>query len=179
MLLMGDEMARTQYGNNNTYCHDNELNWQDWTLLEKNAEIFRYAKGMIAFRHAHHALRNRWHLSGRDTVGSGYADISWHGPQAWNADWSGTSRLLAFMLCGKHAYGGQRQDNYIYVAMNMHWDGHWFDVPGLPDGMKWHVAANTGAPSPDDIWAPGQEPALENQSGILLGDRSVVVLLGR
>ncbi len=90
MILMGDEMGRTQFGNNNTYCHDNELNWQDWALLEQNAELFRYVKTMLAFRHAHHALRNRWHLTGTDTVGSGYADITWHGTQAWNADWSGT-----------------------------------------------------------------------------------------
>jgi len=179
MILMGDEMGRTQLGNNNTYCHDNELNWQDWTLLEKNAELFRYVKTMLAFRHAHHALRNRWHLTGTDTVGSGYADITWHGTQAWNADWSGTSRILAFMLCGKHAHGGQREDNYIYVAMNMHWDSHWFELPGLPEGMQWHAAANTGAPPPEDIWQPGTEPLLENQAGLLVGDRSVVVLVGK
>ena len=179
MILMGDEMGRTQYGNNNTYCHDNELNWQDWTLLEKNAELFRYVKTMLAFRHAHHALRNRWHLTGTDTVGSGYADITWHGTQAWNADWSGTSRILAFMLCGKHAHGGQREDDYIYVAMNMHWESHWFELPGLPKGTQWHAAANTGAPPPEDIWQPGTEPLLENQAGILVGDRSVVVLVGK
>jgi len=179
MILMGDEMARTQLGNNNTYCHDNELNWQDWSLLEQNAELYRYVKGIIAFRHAHHVLRNRWHLTGTDRAGSGYADITWHGTQAWNADWSGTSRVLAFMLCGLNAHGGQSQDDFIYVAMNMHWESLWFNLPGLPEGMRWHAAANTGAPSPEDIWTPGQEPALENQDGILAGDRSVVVLVGK
>ncbi len=179
MILMGDEIGRTQQGNNNTYCQDNELNWMDWALLESNADLFRYFKQMIAFRYAHPVLRNRWHLSGRDYVGSGYADITWHGAKAWSADWSDSNRTLAFMLCGKHARGGAVQDNYIYVAMNMHWDAHWFELPGLPEGMQWHVAVNTGAPHPEDIWEVGSEPVLGDQSGLLIGDRSVVVLVGK
>jgi glycogen operon protein len=179
MILMGDELGRTQYGNNNTYCHDNELNWLDWTLLETNADLFRFFKHCIAFRKAHPVLRNRQHFQNRDYVGSGYADISWHGTKAWNADWSNSSHTLAFMLCGKHAKQGTVADNYIYVAMNLHWEAHWFEIPGLPEGKKWHVFVNTGVTSPEDSWEPGTEPLLENQSGILLGDRSVVILVGK
>jgi glycogen operon protein len=179
MILMGDEMARTQQGNNNTYCHDNELNWLDWTLAEQNAQLVRFVKMMIDFRHAHRALRNRWHLTGRDQTGSGYPDISWHGTKAWNADWSGTSRLLAFMLSGKNSRGDAGGDAYVYVAMNMHWEAHWFELPGLPGGLHWHVAVNTGVPSPEDIWQCGQEPLLNDQSNILVGERSTVVLVGR
>ncbi|MBE9169709.1 glycogen debranching protein GlgX [Pleurocapsales cyanobacterium LEGE 06147] len=179
MILMGDEVGRTQYGNNNTYCHDNELNWLDWTLLETNADLFRFFKNCIAFRKAHPVLRNRQHFQNRDYVGSGYADITWHGTQAWNADWSDSSHTLAFMLCGKHAKQGNIVDNYIYVAMNMYWEAHWFEIPGLPEGMKWNVFANTGVTSPEDSWEPGTEPLLENQTGLLLGDRSVVILVGK
>ena len=179
MILMGDEIGRTQQGNNNTYCQDNELNWMDWTLLESNAELFRFFKQVIAFRHAHPVLRNRWHFSNRDYVGSGYADITWHGTKAWSADWSDSNRLAAFMLCGKHARAGTVQDNYVYVAMNMHWEGQWCELPGLPSGMQWHVFANTGAPSPEDIWEPGNEPLLSDQHGLLVGDRSVVILIGK
>jgi isoamylase len=179
MFLMGDEMGRTKYGNNNTYCHDNELNWLDWNLLEKNQDLFRFFKNSIAFRNAHPVLRSRTHFRNYDYVGSGYADITWHGTQAWNADWSDSSRILAFMLCGKHAKEGTVNDDYIYVAINMHWDALWFEPPGLPEGMQWHVFANTGAGSPDDIWTPGKEPLLENQHGLLLGDRSVVILVGK
>jgi glycogen operon protein len=71
------------------------------------------------------------------------------------------------------------EDNYVYVAMNMHWETLWFEVPGLKDGMKWYVFANTSVPSPNDICEPGQELLLENQSGLLVGDRSVVILLGK
>ncbi|MCC5619911.1 glycogen debranching protein GlgX [Nostoc sp. CHAB 5715] len=113
MILMGDEMGRSQCGNNNTYCHDNELNWLDWNLLELNTNLFRFFKHCIAFRNAHPVLRNQYHFRNVDYVGSGYADITWHGTQAWNADWSPYSRTLAFMLCGKHAKEGTVQDNYI------------------------------------------------------------------
>jgi glycogen operon protein len=179
MILMGDEIGRTQHGNNNTYCQDNELNWLDWSLLEKNSDLFRFAKNIIAFRNAHPVLRNRKHFCNADIVGSGFADITWHGTRAWNTDWSGTSRALAFMLCGKHAKGGTVKDDHIYVAINTYWDALDFEVPGSPKGTKWHIAVNTGMRSPEDIYEPGKEPVLGNQSNILVGPRSVVVLVGR
>jgi glycogen operon protein len=179
MLLMGDEMAHTQGGNNNVYCHDTDLNWLNWNLLETNAEQFRFFKNCIAFRQAHPVLRSNAHFRNHDYVGSGYADITWHGTHAWNADWSGTNRSLAFMLCGKHAKGGTEVDNYVYVAMNMYWETLPFEIPGLRDGLKWHVFANTSAPAPEDIWEPGSEPLLEDQYRFLVGGRSVVILVGK
>jgi glycogen operon protein len=179
MILMGDEMGRTKGGNNNTYCHDNHLNWLDWSLLNKNADIFQFAKNCIAFRKAHPVLRNTWHFQNRDYMGSGYADITWHGLEPWNADWSPTSRSLAFMLCGKHAKQGTVEDNYVYVAMNVFWEPLWYSLPQLPPSLKWHVFANTGMPFPEDSWKPGTEEFLEDQSGLLLGERSVVILVGK
>ena len=179
MILSGDEMGQTQSGNNNAYCHDTELSWLNWTQLEANADLFRFFKNCIAFRNAHPVLRSKTHFANQDYVGSGYADITWHGPQAWNADWSGTNRTLAFMLCGKHAKGGTVVDNTIYVTMNMHWETLPFDLPGLRDGMQWHVFVNTSAPSPEDSWQPGSEPLLEDQSRFLVGSRSVVILVGK
>lgn len=179
MILMGDEVGRTQYGNNNTYCHDNDLNWLNWELIEKNADLFKFFKHIIAFRNAHPVLRNRDHFRNHDYAGSGYPDISWHGTQAWQADWSESSHVLAFMLCGKHAKGGTVEDNYIYVAINMHWQSLGFSIPGLPSGMQWHVFANTGANYPEDSFEPGTEPVLADQHNILLGDRSVLILVGK
>jgi glycogen operon protein len=176
MILMGDEVGRTKFGNNNTYCHDNHLNWLDWSLFDKNPNLFQFFKNCIAFRKAHPVLRNPNHFQNRDYVGSGYPDISWHGTKAWFADWS-SNHTIAFLLCGKHAKQGQVEDNYIYVAMNMHWETHWFEIPGAPAGKQWKIFANTGANSPEDSWSPGNEPILENQSGLLLRDRSVVILV--
>lgn len=176
MLLMGDELGRSQRGNNNTYCHDNELNWLDWGLLRRNADLHRFVKACIAFRRAHPVLRGNRHFAHRDLVGSGLPDVSWHGTRAWNADWSGS--VLAFLLCGRHARGGVVPDNTIYVLMNMHWDALPCELPEPPAGQRWHVFANTSMPSPEDAWMPGEEPPVEGRS-VLAGGRSVLILLAR
>jgi isoamylase len=179
MILAGDEIGNTQWGNNNAYCQDNEISWIDWQLLKKDPELFNFFSKMIAFRKAHPVLRNREHFQNRDYMGSGFADISWHGQKAWEADWSSESRRIAFLLCGRHAKGGSVDDNGIYVAMNMHWEAGAFELPKLPHGMIWHVFANTDAQSPQDIWQPGKEVRLADQSSFLVGPRSVVILVGK
>ena len=114
-----------------------------------------------------------------EEVGSGYPDISWHGTRAWQPDWSPGSRMLAFMLCGKHAARGGAHDNYVYVALNTYWDALPIELPGLPDGLAWHVAINTGAPDGQDSWELGAEPRLDDQGSFMMGGRSVVILVGR
>jgi isoamylase len=179
MMLMGDEMGQTQHGNNNMYCHDNELSWLDWDLLKKNPGLFRFFKNCIAFRREHLVFHNRWHLHNQDYVGSGYPDISWHGARAWQPDWSDQSRMLGFMLDGKHAKGGLGIDNSIYIFTNSYWEGEDVELPSLPKGQRWHVFANTGAQEPQDVWEPGSEPSLSDQSHLFIGARSVVILVGK
>ena len=162
MLLMGDEMGRTQQGNNNAYCHDTPLNWLDWTLLDRHPDIYRFARSCIAFRHAHPVLRMPYHPG---------SELSWHGTQAWNADWHG--RVIALMLNGRHT------DDSIYVALNMYWETLPFELPRLPPDQQWRVFANTGAPPDEEIWDPGQEPILEDQLTFLMQGRSVAILVGR
>jgi isoamylase len=179
MLLMGDEVGRTQDGNNNTYCQDNELSWLDWSLKERNADLFNFACNMIAFRHAHPVLRGREHLRNQDHLGTGYSDVSWHGTQAWNADWSGGSKALACLLNGAYAKGARAVDDFIYVATNTYWDALDFELPGLPPGRQWYIFANTGAASGEDSHQPGSEPPLGDQGHFLLGPRSVAILVGK
>ncbi len=179
MILMGDEIGRTKHGNNNPYCHDNELNWLDWSLVEKNTELFRFFKFCIAFRKAHPALRNREHLRNEDYLGSGYTDLSWHGVKAWQPDWAYESRTLAFMLCGKHAQGGTVVDNHIYVALNIHWEPHVFELPPLPEGMTWHLFVDTFQAPPQEIYEPGTEPQILDQHSYSMGERSVIILIGK
>ncbi|HLK56954.1 MAG TPA: glycogen debranching protein GlgX [Chthonomonadaceae bacterium] len=179
MALMGDEMGRSQHGNNNAYCHDSEISWLDWMLLERNSDLVHFVRHMIAFRHAHPVLRQREHFRNQDYVGSGYADISWHGVRPWQADWSDSSRILAFLLCGKHARGGTVQDDYIYAAISNYWETLEVEPPQPPAGLQWHVAVNTGMSCPSDIFPLGQEPRLENQRHLLLGPRSIIVLVSK
>jgi glycogen operon protein len=179
MILMGDEVARTQLGNNNTYCHDNELNWLDWGLLDRNAELLRFVSSLIAFRHAHPVLRSKYHLRNMDYMGSGLPDISWHGVESWKTDWSNGSRRLAYLLDGRHAKSGTVSDDHVYVAMNMHWEASPFGLPKIQDDRQWHVFANTSAEAPEDVWTPGKEPVLGDQTWFLMGPRSVAILVGR
>lgn len=179
MIAMGDEVARSQGGNNNVYCQDNETAWMDWSLVERNADLLRFNQHLIHFRRAHPILRNRWHLSGRDYLGTGTPDISFHGEHPWQPDLSSESRSLAFMLDGGHARGGTQPDNSLYVILNMHWDAGHFHLPPAPQGHDWHVFVNTDMPAGQDSHPPGQEVLLENQSYFLVGARSVVILVAR
>ncbi|HRO91572.1 MAG TPA: alpha-amylase family glycosyl hydrolase, partial [Promineifilum sp.] len=181
MVHMGDEMAHTKYGNNNTYAQDNDLSWLNWDRLREHAGLFRFFSRCIAFRKAHPALRRRYHLHERDVIDSGFPDISWHGLREGKPDWSPHSRTLAFMLDGPHAVlmPSQTADDHIYVALNMHWEPHTFELPRLQDGRRWHLFADTSRPSPDDIHEPGQERLLRAQRNLPVGPRSVVILTGR
>lgn len=179
LILMGDEVGHSKQGNNNTYCQDNELSWFNWKLLEENHDLFRFFQQCIAFRHAHPILRNRTHFQHRDAVGSGYPDISWHSEEAWRPNWATYARTLAFMLCGQHKHNGEAPDDYIYVAMNMHWESHPFDLPRLPLGKKWYLFANTNALPPHDIYEIGHERLIHNQNQFMMGSRSVAICVGK
>ena len=177
MLLAGDEFGRTQQGNNNAYCQDNELSWLDWTLAEKNAELLRFTRTLIAFRHAHPRLRSGDHARGTDYVGSGFPDLSWHGTQPWQPDWAPFSRVLAIMWCGRHAKGGTVHDQHIYMIMNSHWEEHEARLPELPAGSEWRLFADTAAAAPADICEPGGERPLVQPWSYLVRPRSTVILV--
>jgi glycogen operon protein len=179
MILMGDEMGRTQKGNNNTYCHDSEFNWLDWSFTKKNFDLLSFARHIIHFRRQHPILRNKEHYSNRDYKESGYADITFHGTKAWHADWSESNTVFAFMLDGHHAKNGFVKDDTIYVAANMHWDALEFELPQLSENRKWYLSVNTSMAPPETFYPLQCEPVLENQSGFIVGGRSVIVLIGK
>lgn len=176
MLLMGDEIGRTQRGNNNPYCQDTEISWMDWHYLSHNADLFYFTKACIAFRRAHTVLRNGYFLRGEDYKNLGCADITWHGLKPEKPDWSPESRVLAFLLCGDYAKGGLAKDNHVYVAMNMHWEVQEFRLPKSPNGTRWHLFAYTGEGS---VHWPGSEPTLRLQSKFTLKPYSITILVGR
>ena len=179
MLLMGDEIARTKGGNNNSYCHDSALNWFDWTGTRSQAALLRFTRHLIAFRKAHPVLRRRSYFHHRDMVNSGYPDISFHGRELWRPDWSYEGRHLACLLCGKHCRDGAKTDDMIYIVMNAHWEAARFDLPPLSARMKWRLAINTALKAPEDSRPLGLETILPNQQQITVGARSLQILVGR
>jgi glycogen operon protein len=170
MLLMGDECGQTQQGNNNTYCQDSPLAWLDWDLVKENAELFRFCRLMIQFRKNHPVVRNALH------PGPGAPEVNWHGTRAWRADWSPGNRVLAFHRIATTEDGM----DVMYMALNMHWETLEFELPSPPTASrKWHVLANTALPSPDDISEAGCEAPLTDQTKVLAGGRSIIILVAR
>ena len=114
-----------------------------------------------------------------DYMNSGFPDISFHGTRQWQADWSDTSRIFAFMLDGEHAKDGNCQDDTVYVAMNMHWEAASLELPQLPQDKSWHVSVNTDMTSPFDFHQLSNEPKIDDQHFFTLGARSVIILVGK
>ena len=173
MILAGDEARRTQKGNNNAYCQDNEISWFDWSLLEKNSDIFRFFKLMINFRKSYcqTALRRRYFFSGEINE-RGLADISWHGCKLFSPGWDDpNARTLAFTL------GGFEGRADIHVMLNMYWEALNFEIP-LVEGRQWYKVVDTAEPSPRDIADLGKETVVSDNLYIV-HDRSVVVLISK
>ncbi len=171
MFSMGDEIRRTQQGNNNAYCQDNEISWFDWTLLEKNKELHRFCKQMIEFRKAHEVLRRPSFFDGSVNE-RGLTDVAWHGCDLHKPGWNDPgARALAFTLAGFD------HEHDLHVMMNMYWDKLTFDLPRL-EGRTWYIAVDTGKASPQDISQFGREPRFTDKS-YQVRDRSVAVLLSK
>jgi isoamylase len=158
MFRAGDEFLNTQFGNNNPYNQDNEISWLDWSQLEKNQDIFRFFKGMIAFRKAHPSLcRSRFWRE----------DISWYGV-GLTVDLSPDSRTLAFCL-----HGGSQNDEDIYVMINAYWQELQFEIQeGAP--QDWLRIVDTDLPTPGDFSERGV-PLQQRRYHV--APRSVVVLV--
>src|SRR5262249_33993941 len=106
MLLGGDELLRTQDGNNNAWCQDNPLGWVDWGLAQRHAAFLRFVRELAAFRRRHPALRRKTFPT--------QGDVVWHGVEAYRPDWSAGSRTLAVVLDGSRT--GRERDRDLYVA---------------------------------------------------------------
>lgn len=179
MFLMGDEVARSQKGNNNTYCQDNALNWLDYRATETNADLFRFFQQIIAFRMAHPVLRGGYHARFTDYNGVGVPDMAWFSTEKFETGQPDERLTIAFFLGGAYAKGGLAQDNDIFVMMNFHWDDQPFQLPKLPFDRKWHLAIDTAADSPHDIAQAGSEKPVKAKGAYTVKSRSVVVLIGK
>ena len=175
MMLGGDEMRRTQGGNNNAYCQDNEISWIDWSLAKKNEGLVRFTKNLIAYRRAHSVFsRTKFFNSAydKDTV----PEIVWYDINAKNPDWSKQKRFLAFKLNG--AVAGP-EENDFYIATNTDIYDLTINLPTLTDGRKWYLVCDTSMQSPEDISEPGSEEELTEQRRYVLLSGATVVLIGK
>ena len=180
MILGGDEIGRTQNGNNNAYCQDNEISWYDWSLLEKNAQLYRFVKEVITFRRHHPGFMRPEFYTGRDGNYNAIPDISWFDENGDAPDWEKIGLCLALRMDGSKAdILADRDDNDFFIMFNSGEETTAFKVCEPLDGKKWLRAVDTGLTSPNDILAAGSEAFLDDPYTYEVMGRSMVVLISR
>jgi isoamylase len=170
MLLMGDEVRRTQLGNNNAYCQNNKLSWFDWSLVEKNADLLRFVRGLIHFIQARAIFRVQTFLS---TMPGSKPYIDWRGTNLEKPGWEDDSHSLAFVL----HYPQKRE--YLYIMLNAYWESLIFEVPPLllPQ-QRWYCIVNTALPTPQDFCTPERAFSLSTNKYKVEPRSSVILMAG-
>jgi isoamylase len=182
MMLMGDEVSRTQHGNNNAYCQDGPLSWFDWGDVADNADLLDFTRRLVAFRREHPVLRRRRWFAGRSIRGSETRDIAWFKHDSslmTDEDWDvGFAKSLGMYLNGGAIpFPGPRgepvvDDTFLFLLNAHHEDIDW-TVPGPPWGERWVVELDT-ATRPADPSIPGDE--CKGGDALPLRARSVLVM---
>ncbi|MDR2965285.1 MAG: glycogen debranching protein GlgX [Treponema sp.] len=180
MLLGGDEFGRTQRGNNNAYCQDNEISWYNWTFLEHNKELYRFVKEMIAFRLRHPCFLRPEFYTGRGGNYNAIPDISWYDEKGNAPDWEKINYTLALRIDGCKAETlADRDDNDFFIMFNSSIDVQPFKLAGHPAKKEWYRVVDTGLHSPNDILLPGEEEKLIFQDAYPVKARSMVILMSK
>lgn len=171
MFFAGDEFGNTQYGNNNSYCQDNEISWIDWSLLEKNRELFEFFKFMIDYRKKHPTIRKKL----ADAV-CGMEGLHAHDTNAEKTSVSKNARMLAVSFAGYDRKRGK--DDLVYVAINANWEEVRITVPNLSHHGAWYLSVNTYGDDQGRFYYPeGQEPRIDGE--FVMKPRTVAVFTGR
>ena len=168
MMLGGDEFRRTQSGNNNAYCQDNEISWYDWGLLDRNRELFRFTREIILFRKRHKVLRTQEFYTDKD--------IRWLVPSGGNPDWSSPDQALGCLIQPPQN-DAAASDPTLCLLFNAEDFEVTFNLPRSPEGY-WRLAVDTAASSPADIHEEGAEKRLRPQNKYRMTAKSMVILLG-
>lgn len=168
MIFQGDEMGRTQGGNNNPYCQDNELTWVNWNNLKTNSDIYSFIKMMIDFRKEHKILHASKELKFMDYKSLGYPDLSFHGNQPWRIDYHHVNRSFALLYNENYIPGCK---GMIYVASNMYWESEEFNIPVSDKDTIWKVVIAT-----DKAISISEEKMIVNNRTIVVPPRSIVIL---
>ena len=169
MLLMGDEVRRSQGGNNNAYCQDNETSWFDWTLVEKHADLHRFVKLLLARRLSRSTDPERGRISLNQLLRG--ANKSWHGTKLNQPDWTHQSHSLALSA-------EVRKHNFLFhLSLNAYWEPLEFEIPDPTATRKaaWRRWIDTSLESPEDIVDWPNAPTISGRT-YRAGPRSVVVL---
>jgi glycogen operon protein len=179
MLVMGDECRRTQLGNNNAYCQDNDMSWFNWSLVKANEGLLRFAKGLIQFRRSQPSLRRDRFLTGRPQDQRGFPDVSWYQTNGLPIQWDHADGTLTCWLSRPPAYDdpeGQGRD--VLILMNPTPESRTFHLPDHTRGLRWRRLIDTAAEEPEDLFLNLDGPEAPANRQIEIVYRSMVVYVG-
>jgi len=157
MLLSGDEVRRTQRGNNNTYCQDNVLAWFDWRLVQKKSEFLRFVQSLIAFRRDQPTVRRPAFLTGEPTSDGLLQDVSWYGPDGKTVKWEETYHSLTCLFAATGLDDPAARD--VLILMHSGQDPQEFLLPESAHDISWRLFIDTAADTPGDIYPAADGPA--------------------
>jgi len=183
MLMGGDEMGRSQQGNNNAYCQDNEVSWVDWGLAEENGDLLEFTRAVIGFRLRHPVLHRRRWFQGQPVLGGSLKDLAWFTPKGTEmtpADWgAGWARAIGLFLNGqaipdRGTKGEVVTDDSFLLLLNAYWEPMGFTLPPPEVGGRWQpVVDTTEGTYPDHGGGPA---TLDAGASLDVGPRSLVLL---
>lgn len=171
MFFSGDEFGNTKFGNNNSYCQDNEISWIDWSLLKKNKELFEFFKFMIAYRKKHPVIRKKL-----DNAVCGMEGMHAHDVNADRMEVSQNAKTLAVSFAG---YDRKKcKDDLVYVAVNAYWEKVRITLPNLANHEAWYLSVDTyGDENGKYCYEEGEEIRIDHE--YVMKPRSIVVFTGR
>lgn len=180
MLLAGDEFLRSQGGNNNAYCQNNETSWMDYGLAKKNSEFLDFTRRLIAFRKEHPALRRPEFFTGKDANYNALPDIAWFGPDGNPPDWEDAPGLLAARLDGSLAdIMADRDDNDFFFAYNATSEDIEFKIGSPRENKYWYLVLDTSQDLPDAFQPFEDRRPIEPQTRIIVEHSSMIMLVSR
>ena len=143
MIFAGDEFGQSQQGNNNPYCQDNEISWVNWKNKRKNKAMYEFVRKIIALRQAHPVLHMEKPVRMMDYLGCGYPDVSVHGARPWQPEDTPESHYVGMMYCGTYVHTSGKDDDFFYIAYNMHWEPKTIGLPHLSEKLQWEAVVAT------------------------------------
>ena len=153
MLVSGDEIRRTQKGNNNAYCQDNDISWFDWRLVERNQDLLRFVKSLIAFRREQPSVRRLDFLTGQPVDGRLISDMSWYNDQGDPLDWGQHHlSMVAYIAAPSRSEDPSGKGRDLVMMFNSTGEDRHQQLPAIGRGMKWNLFLDTAGDAPNDIF---------------------------
>jgi glycogen operon protein len=178
MFVMGDEARRTQKGNNNAYCQDNPTSWFDWSLIDANKDLVRFAQAIIHFRREQPTVRRKEFLHGEPRPETNLPDVNWYNALGTAVDWAhGDNTLITLLRKQPNADDPQGVAKDVLILFNATGSPREFILPAIAKGTKWKQFVDTAADSPKDVYPQQDGPAPPRSGKLTLDYRSLMVFV--